>query len=240
MQNKYTSNLLKVVKEIEPQNSFAASSVSKISLTSNNSFSIPAGPKFACPGATEACVDCYAMKNRHHFPAVQKKFAKNWLLLRKLERNRSKKSTEKAITLLLDMIPAKAEIFRIHESGDFHSQWAVDVWAEVVRRRPDVSFWAYTRSFNLTFTNLTRHPNFTLWASTDEFNESEAKKFVRRFRKSGVKHAYGPWDHDKELPDNSFACPVTTDKLAVEGACDKCQLCVVKRRVNKHVVFLAH
>ena len=29
-------------------------------------------------------------------------------------------------------------------------------------------------------------------------------------------------------------------KMKVEGACAKCMLCVTKRRVNKHVVFMEH
>lgn len=237
MKNTYTKNVLKIVKQVKSPKNFSASSVSKISLKSNNSFSIPAGPKLACPGATKACEGCYAMKGRHHFPNVQTKFAKNWLLLKKFEK---KNDVDGAADELLKMIPKSAKIFRIHESGDFHSQWAVDAWAQVVKRKPDIKFWAYTRSFNLNFSPLTKNPNFALWASTDIYNELKAKQFVRRFRKSGTKHAYGPWDAKKEIPKNSFICPATDGHIDVIGACDKCKLCITKRRVNKNIVFLAH
>ena len=131
----------------------SASSISKISNHACNSFSMVAGPKYGCPGATKACNDCYATKNRHHFPCVQKKLAKNWVSV------------------------------KIHESSDFFNQWYVDRWTEVIRQRPDVMFWAYTRSFHLNFQNLVRHPNFALWASTDEFNQNDARKFIKsRFK----------------------------------------------------------
>lgn len=229
--------MLVVLDNIKAPEQFTASSPAKISLKSNRAFSLPAGPVFSCPGATDACVGCYAMKNRHLFSNVQAAFAKNWLLIKKLG---AKKDTSKAVQALLDIIPKDAKIFRIHESGDFYSQWYVDVWAKVVKQRPDVQFWAYTRSFQFNFNELTKQKNFALWASTDKYNEKEAKKFVRKHRKSGVKHAIGPWKHNEEIPDKSFICPVTSKKLKVDGACEKCRLCVVKKLVSKNVVFLEH
>ncbi|KKM60739.1 hypothetical protein LCGC14_1538860 [marine sediment metagenome] len=235
--NTYTKNVVKIMTNTKVPEHFTASTPAKISSKSNNSFSMLAGPKFGCPGATKACVDCYAMKGSHHMPNVQKALSKNWLLMKKLNKNYD---IEKATQELISIIPKSAKIFRIHESSDFFSQWYVDVWANVVKSRKDVSFWAYTRSFNLNFTNLTRNPNFALWASTDKFNAQEAKQFVRRFRKSGVKHAYGPWEHETELPTNSFVCPATTGQIEMLGACEKCSLCIVKKRINKNIVFLKH
>lgn len=233
----YTNKMLRILDNENVPDGFRPSNPSKISLAPDRAFSLPAGPKFACPGATKACDGCYAMKGRHIFSNVQSAFAKNWLLIKQLEK---KKNTKEAVKLLLEMIPEKANIFRIHESGDFFSQWYVNVWAEVVRQRPHILFWAYTRSFKFNFTKLTRNKNFTLWASTDQYNEKQANRFVRRFRKSGVKHAYGPWEHGKDVPNDSFVCPVTSKRLATEGACEKCLLCVVKKRVSKNVVFLSH
>lgn len=235
--SKYKSSMSNIVSNMPVPDQFSASSPAKISTKSKRAFSLPASKQFACPGETPACDGCYAMKGRHFFSNVQKAFARNWQLLKSFERN---KDTDNAAEALLNMIPRSAKIFRIHESGDFHSQWAVDVWAEVVKSRKDISFWAYTRSFDFDFTKLTRNKNFVLWASTDQYNVAEAKKFVRRFRKSGVKHAYGPWEHDKDIPKSSFICPATNHRLAVEGVCEKCMLCVVKKRTNKHVVFMEH
>lgn len=235
--SKYAKLMKKVVKATKPPDRFHLSGVQKLSLQDKNAFSLPAGPKFSCPGATKACDGCYAQKKRHMWNNVQKAFARNWKFLLEFEKKNDALGAAQAI---LEQIKPNATVFRIHESGDFHSQWVIDVWAEVVRQRKDVKFWAYTRSFHLNFTKLTRNKNFTLWASTDKNNLTGAKKFVRRFRKSGVKHAYGPWEHNEKLPDNSFACPVTTKKMALGGACEKCKLCIVKKKTPKNVVFLRH
>jgi hypothetical protein len=229
--------MLNILDNVKTPEEFKPSSPAKISLKDGRAFSLPAGPLFSCPGATDACTDCYAMKYRHLFSNVQAAFAKNWLLIKKFEK---KKDTNGAVKALLEMISDDAKVFRIHESGDFYSQWYINVWAEVVKQRKDITFWAYTRSFDFDFSKLTKQKNFALWASTDQYNQKAAKHFVRRFKKSGVKHAYGPYEHEKEIPENSFICPVTSGKLDVEGACEKCLLCVVKKRVNKNVVFLGH
>lgn len=232
-----------MLKIVDTPNSFHASAPMKISKRDNSAFSLPAGPhrkwggRGTCPGATKACEGCYAMKGRHVFPSVQQAFVRNRLLLQKLRKN---KSTGKAIDMLASMVPRSADIFRVHESGDFYSQWYVDVWTEASKLRPDVMFWAYTRSFELDFKKLAKRHNFVLWASTDEYNMKEAKRFVRKYKRYGVKHAYGPWNHNADLPENSFVCPVTNGKMELKGACEKCMLCVAKGRVKKNVVFLAH
>jgi len=243
--NTYTKNSLKIINNLEEPENFTASSPAKISKKGNNAFSILAGPRFSCPGATKACVECYAMKGNHHLPVVQTALGKNYLLLKKMKSNRSVKSTNNTIQLLTNLIPRSAELFRIHESGDFFNNWYINVWAKVVCQRKDVEFWAYTRSFDLNFSKLVRQPNFLLWASTDFYNVREAERFVKRYGNSGVKHAYGPW-HDTEIPENSVICPATNGKLNVVGACGKCRLCLPrlnskrKERMTKNIVFMAH
>ena len=233
----YTKNMSKNLRVLDVPTKFHTSTITKISNKSKNAFSLPAGPKYSCPGATDACKDCYAMKGRHYFSNVQQAFGGNWKLLSRLKRNRASK---KVIRLLQDAVPKHAKVFRIHESGDWYSQEYVDAWTAVIRSRPDVKFWAYTRSFHLNFQKIVRLKNFALWASTDSYNKVEATDFVKRYKRSNVKHAYGPWEHDRELPEGSFPCPVTTNQLALDGACEKCMLCVDKHRVKKNVVFLAH
>lgn len=235
--NTYTKNVTKIMKKVGVPYNLTASGPSKIAKSKNNSFSMLAGPKYGCPGATPACKDCYAMKGRHQMAVVQTALGKNWRLMRNMEHNRAHK---KALRMLLNIIPKNAKIFRIHESSDFYNQWYVNIWTAVIRSRPDVKFWAYTRSFHLNYQKMVRLPNFALWASTDSYNKVEATDFVKRYKRSNVKHAYGPWEHDRELPEGSFVCPVTTKKLALDGACEKCMLCVDKHRVKKNVVFLAH
>lgn len=234
---KYNKSMTRLISINKNNNELCLSSPSKISLRSNCAFNLPAGEKFACPGATEACEECYAKKNRHVWPNVQTPMAKNFALMKKLQK---KKSISESANIMAYSIPKNTEIFRIHESGDFYNQWYIDMWAEAMSLRKEVKFWAYTRSFHLNFTPTTRLPNFNLWASADKFNLKEAKRFVRKHRKSGVKLAYGPWDHDEDIPKNSFICPVTSGKLDLPGACEKCMLCVGKKVTKKNIVFLAH
>ncbi|KKM03446.1 hypothetical protein LCGC14_1774330 [marine sediment metagenome] len=225
------------IKCVSIPKTFSLSGPKKISKKDNCAFSLPAGLEFSCPGATEACKKCYAQKSRHLWSPVQKAFARNWKLIRHFERHGKDKE---AALHLIHLIPKNIGNFRIFESGDFVSPWVVGLWANVVKQRQDVNFWAYTRSFDLDFTPLTRNKNFTLWASTDDFNIQKAKQFVRRFKKSGTKHAYGPWPHDRDIPKNSVICPTTSGRLKMQGACEKCKLCIIKKRINKNIVFLAH
>ena len=237
MSCSYSEAMSRAVKNVMCATTFQMSHPSKISLKPDCAFSLPAGKKFSCPGATEACKGCYATKRRHMFRPVQEAFAKNWLLLRKCERYNK---TDTAVSMILSKIRKDAKIMRIHESGDWHSQWSIGMWAKVIKARPDVKFWGYTRSFMLDFSSILKQPNFTLWASTDKFNLPAAKKFVRKYKRHGVKHAYGPWNKDESCPPNSFTCPVTTHKMEIEGACELCKLCIERGKTNKHVVFLAH
>jgi hypothetical protein len=214
-----------------------ASSASKISTRKNNCFSMLAGPSFGCPGATQACLNCYAMKGNHNWPNVKISLANNWLLIKNMERNRANK---KIVNQLVDIIPKDAKMFRIHESSDFYSQWYLDAWTNVVKRRKDVLFWAYTRSFNLNFQKIIRQKNFTLFASCDKYNKDIVKKFISRYKNSKIKIAYGPVEKEEKIPHNSFICPATSGKLNIAGACEKCKLCVSKYNTNKNVVFIRH
>lgn len=69
-------------------------------------------------------------------------------------------------------IPAKAKAFRIHVAGDFFSPEYIAAWIMLVRSRPDVKFWAYTRSWRVAkllpmLERLRNEKNMQLFASTD-------------------------------------------------------------------------
>jgi hypothetical protein len=48
--------------------------------------------------------------------------------------------------LILESIPTDAQRIRIHVAGDFFSQAYFDAWLMVARSRPDIAFYAYTKS----------------------------------------------------------------------------------------------
>ena len=229
---RYNRKMLNVLSNC-PSN-VRASSPSKISSKPNCSFNLPAGPCYSCPGATKACEGCYAIRKRFLFSNVMKRTLSNWRGIRKLGDNVSRLTAK-----LLGVVPEDAVVYRIHSCGDFMSQPYVNAWTEVIRRRPQTKFWAFTRSFNFNYQKLVRLANFNLLASTDSFNIKEATQFVKRYKNSNVRHAYGPWEKDWIVPANSIICPTTAKQLKTDGACETCKLCIDKQR-TKNVVFLRH
>lgn len=211
-----------------------ASSPSKISLRPGCSFDLPPGPRFSCPGATKACENCYAMKKRSMFSNVMARKISNWKGVKKIGSN-----VDRLAARLNGVIAKDSKCFRIHSSGDYASQSYIDAWTKVIESRPEVKFWSYTRSFKFNYTKLLKLPNFTLFASTDQYNTKEASKFVKRYSKFNVRHAYGPWEKDWAIPSNTVICAVTSGKLKNDGACEKCKLCLNKS-ITKNVLFLRH
>jgi hypothetical protein len=63
----------------------------------------------------------------------------NFDLLKKLNSNESK-------DLILASLPKKANIVRIHVSGDFFNEAYFLAWLQVAKARPHVLFYAYTKS----------------------------------------------------------------------------------------------
>ena len=234
---RYNQKSCRVMKAVKVPTKFQASSPAKISLHPNCAFSMLPGPKYSCPGATKACKSCYAMKNRFWFSNVISALGKNWLLYKQYQKRNDLAGLSKALS---EVVPKDAKIFRLSESGDFCSDFYIDAWTNVIQSRPDVSFYTYTRSFRFNYTNILRQPNFNLWASTDNRNRNQAAKFVKRYRKYGVKRAYGPWRVGWKLPVNSIVCPALNGKLKMAGACEKCKLCVIRNKTNKSIVFIKH
>lgn len=118
-------------------------------------FSLPAG--HSCPFAFECeakanretgkIVDgkhqvfrCFAASQEALYPTVRSSRWHNYDLLRKL------RTVDKMSTLIVDSLPPKANIVRVHVSGDFFSQVYFDAWMAVARIFPKKKFYAYTKS----------------------------------------------------------------------------------------------
>jgi hypothetical protein len=65
---------------------------------------------------------------------------------RKYKRNRRFVNSKGFVDYMIANIPEGSQ-FRIHVSGDFFSVEYVKKWIEIVTARPDVTFYAYTRSW---------------------------------------------------------------------------------------------
>lgn len=153
--------------------------------------SLPAG--FSCKGALK-CLStanrktgkikdgkhtefrCYAASQEAMYPSVRESRWKNFDLLKKAK---TKKDIEK---LILESLPKDAKIVRLHSSGDFYSQDYFDAWLSVAKQKPDVIFYAYTKSLNYWEKMINEIPsNFKLTASEGGKNDNLITKLGFKF-----------------------------------------------------------
>jgi hypothetical protein len=165
-------------------------------------FSLPAG--HACPFANE-CLSkadkltgkltdgpntqfrCFAASAEAVYPNVRLARWHNFDLLKKL-------STVEATNLILQSLPKKANIVRIHVSGDFFNEAYFLAWLQVAKLRPNVLFYAYTKSLIYWVNYIKDIPtNLVL-------NASEGGKLDAQILEHGLKFAkvvYSPEEAEK-------------------------------------------
>jgi hypothetical protein len=201
-----------------------------------NTFGLPAGKNYSCPGATSICESvCYAGKLEKLFPGVKTNLLHNWDLLKDA-------SSETMVSLLNEMIKEfKADcnkknapmLFRIHWDGDFFSDTYAYAWKTVINEHADVQFWVYTRvkSAALILKDIS---NLSLYYSTDDDNKEIAHELKLN---DGVRLAYlgktfsATEGTMKELtgkpgakcPENNKSIPLISN---AGSACVSCGLCV--------------
>jgi hypothetical protein len=126
------------------------------------SFGIPAVR--TCPGMSTICRRlCYARGGRFRYPAVKKAYRRNV---------EAAQRPDFAARLIEEIARSGATVVRIHVSGDFFSADYVRAWTQVATAHPQVTFFAYTRSWRAgsirqaldTFATLS---NVRLWFSAD-------------------------------------------------------------------------
>lgn len=102
------------------------------------SFDLPAVT--TCPGSTALCRKaCYAFKLANAYPTVGRKYV----------RNMDFTDSPQFVRHMVANIPPRCE-FRIHVSGDFFSVEYIQKWKQIAKARPDVTFYAYTRSWRVS------------------------------------------------------------------------------------------
>lgn len=203
-----------------------------------NSFGLPSGLEYSCPGATPECLKvCYAGKLEKIFKAMAEILLSNWALLKDA-------SVWTMFELLSDMVNdfwAEAnrhgaeKLFRIHWDGDFFSRDYTRAWADVIRKFPDVQFWTYTRNAEAAhYLHVQRLPNLSLYFSADEYNQDTAASLSF----AGIKIAVmaDTFDAGRELSNsisgyNGIRCPEQTGQIPLieangKGACATCKLCI--------------
>jgi len=130
-------------------------------------FSLPAG--YSCPAALEclskanritgkvtdgkfAQYRCYAASDEAYSPQARALRWDNFEQLRRLD-------TNQMANLLIEALPANADIVRVHVSGDFFNESYFMAWLEVARQKPDVTFYAYTKSIDYWVNHIDSIPS---------------------------------------------------------------------------------
>ena len=201
-----------------------------------NTFGLPAGKEYSCPGATSICESvCYAGKLEKLYKAVKANLLHNWELLRNADE-------PTMVNLLEDMIADfKADcvkknapmLFRIHWDGDFFNDTYTRAWQYVILNNTDIQFWVYTRvkSAALMLNNIS---NLSLYYSTDDDNkeighELKVNEGIRlaylgktfAVTESVMKELTGK--PGAKCPENMKSIPLISN---AGSACVSCGLCV--------------
>jgi hypothetical protein len=204
-----------------------------------NTFGLPAGKAFSCPGATSVCESvCYAGKLEKVFPTVKVNLLHNWSLLKDAD-------YLTMLNLISDMIADfKADcikkdapmLFRIHWDGDFFNDTYTTAWSDVIKLNPDIQFWVYTRVRSAAII-LKDIDNLSLYFSTDSEN---VKVGVDLKVNEGVRLAYlaknfaiGQADMKEMIGRPAAKCPENNKQIKLisqqGSACVSCSLCVYSK-----------
>jgi len=204
-----------------------------------NTFGLPAGKAYSCPGATSICESvCYAGKLEKLFKGVKTNLLHNWELLRNADMDTMLILLDEMIVEFIADCEKKnaPKLFRIHWDGDFFNDTYTYAWKVIIDNHPDIQFWVYTRVQSAALI-LKDIDNLSLYYSTDSENKSIG---VELKQDHGIRLAYlaknfqiGQADM-KELfnkpgakcPENLKAIPL----ISTNGsACVSCGLCVYSK-----------
>jgi hypothetical protein len=124
-------------------------------------FSIPAWQ--TCPGRSAACRACYAMQGRYRIHMVQDALQRCY---------QASLEEDFAQRMIREVHRRWCRVVRIHVAGDYFSAEYAEKWLEIIRRCPDTTFYAYTRSWRVAdifsvLVEMASLDNFRLWFSAD-------------------------------------------------------------------------
>ena len=204
-----------------------------------NTFGLPSGKSYSCPGATSVCEKiCYAGNLERIYKGVKEILVDNWNQLKDAKYPEMVRLLDEMITdFVKDCDKRNADkLFRIHWDGDFFNVNYTIAWAAVIKKHSDVQFWVYTRS-DFAVPILKGIPNLALYFSADDANVELATKLKQE---QGVSLAYlaenFAMGKEKMLeivsksavpcPENNKKLPLISDK---GSACVTCGQCVFER-----------
>jgi hypothetical protein len=166
-------------------------------------WNLPEG--ITCPGATELCKKvCYAKDSTVRFPNVVPGSRAHNLAIAK------RSDFPEFLTQKLNR--ARLPRMRIHESGDFFNQKYLDTWTEAIAQDSKRTFWAYTKSHKLDFTEALKLDNFYIRYSVD--------CTTKYYPKQDIPHAAV-----SECRNDFFVCPSTLAKGHTVKCMKDCSYC---------------
>ena len=204
-----------------------------------NTFGLPAGKAYSCPGATTVCETvCYAGKLEKIFPTVKVNLLHNWELLRNADMDTMLILLDEMIVEFIADCEKKdaPKLFRIHWDGDFFNDTYTYAWKVIIENHPDVQFWVYTRVKSAALI-LKDIDNLSLYYSTDSENKAIG---IGLKTEHGIRLAYlaknfaiGQEDMKAltskpgaKCPENLKAIPLISN---AGSACVSCSLCVFNK-----------
>jgi len=204
-----------------------------------NTFGLPAGKNFSCPGATSVCESvCYAGKLEKLFKGVKANLLHNWDLLKDADQNTMQTLlTEMINEFRADCVKKDAPmLFRIHWDGDFFNDTYTNAWKTVILNNPSIQFWVYTRVKSAALI-LNGIDNLSLYYSTDSEN---VKIGVDLKNTHGIRLAYlaknfavGQADMKAMIGKVGAKCPENNKQIPListkGSACVSCSLCVYSK-----------
>lgn len=204
-----------------------------------NAFGLLSGTDNSCPGATSVCETiCYAGKLERIFKGMRTVMESNLEAMQTMKASQALAELDQLITEFEQECEKwnADKIFRIHHDGDFFSLRYANYWVRTMRSHPNVTFWAYTRSFDRVV-NFAGLDNFTLYLSVDEDNLSEAIETYKAYPWVKLAALGKTFDDAKALLEAMDAkgarCPELNGALPListdGGACKTCGLCVYGR-----------
>jgi hypothetical protein len=192
-----------------------------------------------CPGASDECQSiCYACRPVAEGGAVMRMWEIN------------------SIYPDVPPIPDECKLLRAHISGDFDAVRYIESWIQRLTERPDVTFWAYTRSWRVpellpALERLRALPNVQLFASMDKSitvlppkgwrrawieGDDRVQPVARNPRLQWIDTVESQWQADiTGVPELSFTCPEETGH---KPNCEACRYCFDGKRND--VTFLKH
>ena len=118
------------------------------------SFNLPAGgyevdnkSYITCPGADACLALCYARHGTFLFKGSKRVRIDNHQLLLTTHATHGLQGVIDILDEAVKKVTKTVAVIRLHDSGDFFKKWYVQAWVEVIKRHPNILFYAYTKSF---------------------------------------------------------------------------------------------